>query len=332
MTLKSQKIGVASLPDDGDGRGKGGKEQGEGFEITNDQDHLTPMQPPKICLTTLAMGFNYRQHALKLAQDVQLITHNMPLVILTDYPTDFVGCYSVIPIKHQIQSVGVYHDKLNCVEESFRQGFDICIFLDADCRLLENLPMSRSWKQGITAHSCYDLTKGIGKVNRETQGFSEWIDEIAKHHHLDLQSCKFINEWLFIVYRDGNEDRFLEAWRDIRDSLESKRVFHAEGAVIGMAAQLAGWPVYHYNTGYPESQDRHNIINIYKDRIFATPESIPDNYKEKITALNQERISIEQQKNPLLRRTEKLMNLLAREKRYLELRRKFESSQTLEIN
>ncbi|MDJ0559258.1 MAG: hypothetical protein PX638_09090, partial [Microcystis sp. M53599_WE4] len=97
----------------------------------------------KICFVTLAVGKKYRDHALTLAEDIRTIADNTPFVVLTDRPEVFPKSDSLIPIPHRIQSVGVYHDKLDCIAASFRLGFDDCIFLDADCRILQNATISR---------------------------------------------------------------------------------------------------------------------------------------------------------------------------------------------
>lgn len=80
----------------------------------------------KICFATPAFGEKYRDHSLTLAEDIRTLNHNTPFVVLTDRPEVFPKSDSLIPVRHRIQSVGVYRDKLDCIAESFRLGFDNC--------------------------------------------------------------------------------------------------------------------------------------------------------------------------------------------------------------
>ena len=277
----------------------------------------------KTCFVTLAVGKKYRDHALTLAEDIRTIANNTPFVVLTDRPEVFPKSDSLIPLRHRIQSVGVYHDKLDCIAESFRLGFDDCIFLDADCRILQNATISRQWKIGLTAKSCYDLHKNLLRRESRETGIYDLFQKIAGRYVIEVEGCKFIQEWIFVVCRDGNEDIFLQSWREIRDILERKRIFAGEGAAIGMAVRIAGWSVYHYDTGYPEDAIRHRQIDIYKDKMFFRPESVPDSFQEKYQELELQRKAIEEQ-NPLLRKIRKITNLCGREIRYMRL--KFKNS------
>ena len=165
----------------------------------------------KTCFVTLAVGKKYRDHALALAEDVRTITDNTPFVVLTDRPEVFPKSDSLIPVSHRIQSVGVYHDKLDCIAESFRLGFDDCIFLDADCRILQNATISRHRKLGLTAKSCYDLHKNLLRRESRETGIYDCFPKIAGRYGIQVEECKFISEWIFVVCRDGNEDIFLQS-------------------------------------------------------------------------------------------------------------------------
>jgi hypothetical protein len=125
-----------------------------------------------------------------------------------------------------------------------------------------------------------------------------------------------------VVCKDGNEDIFLQSWREIRDRLERQRIFSGEGAAIGMAARIAGWPVHHYNTGYPEEESRHRQIDIYKDKMFIRPESIPDSFQEKYQELELQRKAIERKQPDLHRKINKVANLINQEVRYMRLKLK----------
>jgi hypothetical protein len=176
----------------------------------------------KICFVTLAIGEKYRDKALTLAEDIRTLTHNTPFVVLTDRPEVFPKSDSLIPIRHRIQSVGVYHDKPDCIAESFRLGFDDCIFLDPDCRVLQNATISRQWKLGLTAKSCYDLHKHLLRRDSGETGIYDFLEKIFCRYGSEIEGCKFINEWIFVVCKHGNEDIFLQSWPEI------PRYFRAE--------------------------------------------------------------------------------------------------------
>jgi hypothetical protein len=278
------------------------------------------MSRQKICVTTLAIGSKYRKHALQLAEDIRHFSPDTPFVVLTDNPQIFAGMDLVIPVKHEIQSVGIYHDKLDCIAECFQQGFNCCIFLDADCRLLMDITASRHWKVGLTAKSCNDLKRYV--IKNYGKKSSRLIYELAEKYQFSIEQCKFILEWIFVVCRDEQNDqadKFLQYWREIRDYLENNRVFASEGAAIGIASNLAGWPVHHYDTGYPNESERHQIVNTYKDKMFYKKESIPDHLKETIKKLDEQRREIEQQ-SWLSAKVNKLKTSCERELRFMRLK------------
>ncbi|MGB5771214.1 MAG: hypothetical protein WBM32_15310, partial [Crocosphaera sp.] len=211
-----------------------------------------------ICLTTLAMGSKYRKFAQLLAQDASELSSDTPFVILTDQPKDFVKFKNVIPIKHQIQSVGVYHDKLFALKEGLKH-FECSIFLDSDCRLLKNVVKSRPWKNGLTVKSCQNLLKFVTRRERKNQtDFNQnkqyrIISYIADKYRINPEDCKFVGEILLILKKDElkNYEKFLSLWDEIRLLFEGNGVFNAEGITIGLAAQIGNLNIYHYNTGYP---------------------------------------------------------------------------------
>jgi hypothetical protein len=278
------------------------------------------MSKQKICLTTLAIGYTYIKHSRQLAIDIHHFSPSTPFVVLTDNPQKFADLDFVIPIKHEIQSVGIYHDKLDCIAECFQQGFNCCIFLDADCRLLMDITKSRNWKIGLTAKSCNDLKRYV--IKNSVNKSSRLIYELAEKYKFSIEQCKFILEWIFVVCRDEQNDqgdKFLQYWREIRDYMENNRAFAGEGAAMGIASNLAGWPVHHYDTGYPDESERHQIVDAYKDRMFYKRESIPDHLKETIRRLDEQRREIEKQ-SWLSAKVNKLKNQCDRELRFMRLK------------
>jgi hypothetical protein len=278
------------------------------------------MSQQKVCLTTLAIGSKYIKHARQLALDIHHFSPSTSFVVLTDNPQKFADLDFVIPVKHEIQSVGIYHDKLDCIAECFQQSFNCCIFLDADCRLLMDITKSRNWKIGLTAKSCNDLKRYV--IKNSGNKSSRLIYELAEKYKFSIEECKFISEWVFVVCREEKDDRadkFLRSWREIRDYLEANRIFAGEGAALGIASNLAGWPVHHYDTGYPDESERHQIVDAYKDRMFYKRESIPEHLRETIQELDERRREIEK-KSRLSAKLTRLKNSCQRELRFVKLK------------
>ncbi|WP_414545546.1 hypothetical protein [Nostoc sp. CCY0012] len=224
----------------------------------------------KICYATLAIGYEYNQLAKQLAQDIYRLSPNTFFVILTDRPKLFRENKHVIAVKHNVQSVGIFHDKLCCIERCF-QDFDCCIFLDADCRLIENLVVSRNWKPGLTAKTCWSLTKHLTSKNSLTNKKElthKLVKEIAEELEILIDQCKFIYEGVFIIRKNnGKEIEFMKIWQQIRDYLEINGIFDGEGIAMGLAACKTSMEIYHYVSGYPEENVDHDIQDVYKDKI-----------------------------------------------------------------
>lgn len=289
---------------------------------------LDQLDSQHFCLTTLAVGNKYRKHALNLASDVTRLCPDTSLVILCDQPDDFMGLANVIPIKHSVRSIGIYHDKLYCLEESLKR-FEGCLFLDADCRLLVDITRSRIWKPGITAKSCQDSLKHLRYLatknkdsGLEKSKIYKLSEKVANKYSVNLKNIKYIGENCFILKKDSNKDeKFLRVWKEIRDLFESNRIYNSEGLVIGIAAQIAELSVYHYDTGYPEEAERHQIDDVYKDRIYLRKKNLPEEIKKVILELNEDREQVEQasSSNIILNTYSRFTQTIVREIKFLKL-------------
>ncbi len=225
----------------------------------------------QICYTTLAIGYEYNNHALQLAKDIQIFSPNTSFIVLTDRPRLYYNIKNVIPILHRVQSVGIYHDKLFCIEECFKH-FKYCIFLDADCRLMKDVTVSRNWKPGITAKFCWNfknfLIKPKGNVKQAKR--LKLLTEVTKEYQIMFEECYTIPESFMVFCKDnGKEEEFLKTWKRIRDFFEINEIFDGEGAVIGIAAYKSGLNIYHYNLGYQEEEAKHKIQYFYKDKLLS---------------------------------------------------------------
>lgn len=224
-----------------------------------------------ICYTTLAIGYEYNKYAQLLAKDVVRLSPNTPIVILTDRPQLFSKDLHVTAVKHNVQSVGIFHDKLCCIEKCF-ENYDCCIFIDADCRLIENMAISRDWKPGLTAKTHWNLHKHInpkGVLSPKRELRRELVYEIAKDIEISIEQCKFVYEAIFTIRKDnGKEKEFLKIWKQIRNYFESNGIFDGEGVAMGLAAYKTSLEVHHYNSGYPEPGVDYDIKDVYKDKLF----------------------------------------------------------------
>ncbi len=247
-----------------------------------------------ICVTTLAIGKKYRQLANLLAQDLLKLSPGTPFVILTDNPDDFSALRNVIPIQHKIKSIGIYHDKLYCLEQSLK-NFNCCIFLDADCRLFKNLVLSRIWKNGLTAKSCYGLIKHFQRNKNYLNSLDYKIcEKISKEYQINLDEVKFVNECFFAFKNQDNRyTYFLEIWKELRIYFEINKFYNSDGIVIGLASQIAKIDIHHYDTGYPEVPELHQIDDVYKDKLFAKRISFKDDIQERLNIFEKERQKID---------------------------------------
>ena len=213
------------------------------------------------CFCTLAIGSQYRNLARRLAQDIETFSPKTSFVILTDSPQDFVNQKNVLAFKHRQQGVTCYHDKRFVISKALSL-FPLCIFIDADMRILDVVPPDMEWLPGITARSCYSLVKHY-LVNRKSPEKSikdyQVIQNLAKQMDLNLEEVKFVHEFLFTVTKDSGKDQeFLKEWDKIAPYLELNGVYDGEGSAMGLAAAKVGFPIYY---------DYNNRFLVFKDRV-----------------------------------------------------------------
>ncbi|MEA5593470.1 hypothetical protein [Rivularia sp. UHCC 0363] len=282
-----------------------------------------------LCYTTLAIGYEYNKYAQLLAKDIFKLSPDVPIVILSDRPHIFFEYPNVIAVKHNIQSVGIFHDKLCCIEKCL-ENYDCCIFMDADCRLIENMAISRNWKPGLTAKTHWSLTKHItpnvlaGKKELKRR----LAYEVAKELEIIIDNCNFIYEAIFIIRKDnGKEVEFLKIWKQIRDYFESNGIFDGEGVAMGLAAHKASLEIYHYNSGYAQEEVDYNIKDVYKDKLFYKllihndTDNLSDVLCEKVLKLDEQRKQMS--KLPFWRKLiKKISNPILKKLRFVRLKNK----------
>jgi hypothetical protein len=231
-------------------------------------------QPARFCFCTLAFGNNYRNLALLLAKDLENYSPGTSFIVLTDEPRDFSKQPNVLAVKHQQQSVKLYHDKRFAIAKGLSL-FDSCIFLDADMRILAPVPQDMEWIKtpGINARACDTMPKKYAKVltgGADSKLLKEFkiTKNLAKKLNLELDSgnVNFVYEYLFAVTKDeGKEIEFLNQWETIAAYYELNAVYEGEGNAIGIAAAKAELPVrWCAMDGINFFKDRTELIRVQK--------------------------------------------------------------------
>jgi len=208
------------------------------------------------CFCTLAIHAAYRRRAKLLLADAS----NVPWIVLTDEPNDFVDL-PVRVIRHEpigpmaidfltkLPPTGsgrgrpAYHDKRFVLQAALKE-FDTAIFIDADSRITSAPPLPQ-FRPCIAVDKALRTTisdhlSRYGQTRRTA--FEQLAVELSGNAD-SLNSARWCSEALFAVTKDGNESKFFEAWADGADFLRSREVFTGEGGVIGLAAAFAGWTV-----------------------------------------------------------------------------------------
>ncbi|MBD1868563.1 hypothetical protein H6F88_29625 [Oculatella sp. FACHB-28] len=258
-----------------------------------------------ICFGTLALGQKYRSLALDLAADIQQYSPGTTFVVLTDKPSDFAHCSHVLAIKHQQQGVYPYHDKRFVIAEAIAR-FETCIFIDADMRILGQVPDEINWCSGITARS----GSGIIKHNQEKKRDFEVIAKVAEKLELNLENVKFVHEFLFTVKSSaGREIEFLKHWDAIAAFFELNGVYLGEGNAIGLAAAKAELSVqFDSEDRFPFFKDRIEKIRISKGQADPTEKLA---YFDRQKALEHPKLSKSEKRVLFVRRNlEKVYRLL----------------------
>jgi hypothetical protein len=210
------------------------------------------------CFGTLALGRKYTFYARQLALDLRFHAPDVQLLVLTDRCDDFASHENVIAVRHKQESIlRCYHDK-RCVIDRALTEFEGCVFIDADCRILDRVPekLTQQLEPGITAPYSESIrAKYASDLEDERQiseqsrmiAAKEWklVQQAAHSFRVDLDRLTFVRELLFAIVCDGRQHlQFIEHWRRLAHYFELRGLSRGEGISIGMAAQLSGLPIY----------------------------------------------------------------------------------------
>jgi hypothetical protein len=181
-------------------------------------------------------------------------------VVLTDEPEEFAEL-SVRAIRHvpvgpmaidfvtKLPPTGngrgmpAYHDKRFALEAALEK-FDTAIFVDADTRI-RSMPSVPLFKPGISVTKEVDasITEHLSRWGPHRQPMFEKLGIELMGVAEVIKSARWCSEALFAITKDGNEEKFFQAWERGAHFLHSRGVFTGEGGVIGLAAMYAGWTV-----------------------------------------------------------------------------------------
>ncbi|BAZ48137.1 hypothetical protein NIES4103_07420 [Nostoc sp. NIES-4103] len=191
------------------------------------------------CFCTLALGKKYRLLAQQLAKDLEKNAPGTFLVIYTDEPKDFSKQSNTIAEKYrQIGILFCYHDKRFVLEKALSE-FPVAIQIDADTRILKNVPDVIPFA-GIVGRQ-ENLVEHVKKYNPERL---KAVKKVASKLNLPLENAPYVGESLYFVGRDnGKEKEFIKYWGMIGRYLELQGIHSGDGIAIGLAAAKVGWTI-----------------------------------------------------------------------------------------
>ena len=259
------------------------------------------------CFCTLALGQNYRNLALTLAQDLAQYAPFIQIVILTDRSQAFQHCPNVLAFDHQQQTLGCYHDKQFVLKRSLSL-FEACIFIDADMRILAAIPAGLVWQPGITAKIVW---ANIVKHNKNEFEIG-LLRKVSQKLGLKLEDISFVHECLFVVARDqGKELEFLDQWAKISAYLEMWGHCRGEGSTIGLAAAKVGLSI---------RRDELESICFFKDKLAPSTQMSLSAQNQRAQLLEQQKALEYPDRSIFIRVIGKLRTIIHYQKRLMGLR------------
>lgn len=206
------------------------------------------IQSENICFGTLAYGLQFRVHAKILAEDFLQWHPDITFVVVTDCPEYFQFLPNIIAVKYKPSGIrSCYQDKRQVVREVLKH-YPICIYMDADCRIVEPINFSDLIYDNVFFVAAYgeNLDKKLSKEihSGESGRFNgpirrkKILTDVAVREQVGFDQVMFMNETFFVVNgQQGDAQRFLDSW-DFCAAYTTARLFEfGEGASIGIALQ-----------------------------------------------------------------------------------------------
>lgn len=206
------------------------------------------MKKPDIAFGTLALGQEYRILSMLLAYDLSVFHPENKMYILTDKLSAYTDkAFNVIPIKHNFGGVRrCFHDKRYVIEKILEKH-DVCIFLDADCRITSKINFSEITHDNtfILSIMMESLEKKfeIKKINaskpmlNSPKKISEIFKRLASFFDVQYADIYHISECFFVIQKQhGNYKQFLKIWDYLSKYLATRLYETGEGSSIGIAS------------------------------------------------------------------------------------------------
>lgn len=196
------------------------------------------------CFCTLALGYRYRLMAQKLAEDLLHYAPQTQLIVYTDCPKDFNNNLNVLAFKHTQQgTLRCVNDKRFLLQKAL-SIYPATIYIDADTRIIDNMPEKTQWSPGITA--CQkNLIEHLHKREPKSLDFLRKTASKLGITPNIWEQVKWVGESIYVITRDnGKEIEFLETWGIIVDYLELNNLHLNDGNIMGIAAAKVGWTIH----------------------------------------------------------------------------------------
>lgn len=195
---------------------------------------------------TLALGEQYRILARLLAGDLLIYNPELTLYILTDRPDVFSDFTNVVTRKHSFGGINsCYHDKKDVVRCVLEQH-DACLFLDADCRLVNKIDIAelllhKSFVVGFSVENQekklnYEIehvahSRGLNSPHRRNL----LLRQLATTIGVNFSQVSFITESFFLINKKyGDHLVFLQLWDQAAKYLTLRLFEFSEGSSIGI--------------------------------------------------------------------------------------------------
>lgn len=207
-----------------------------------------------ICFATMAVGKEYLQVAQLLASDVSLFCPGVPIFVLTNEESFAKGNSQVqiVPFRNAGYWF-IYHGKIQAVRAAIAK-FDICIFIDADCRLLAPPPFgalshlpagvygayAQTFEYKFTGDQAMFLERGgTERLLRNTpRRRRDVYKAIGKPLGINTPDCKFLHEACLVFVKDERTPNLLNAWEYLGKASSARLLEWGEGCTLGMSADL----------------------------------------------------------------------------------------------
>lgn len=189
---------------------------------------------------TLALGKKYRDFTKQLAGDLDRYSPGTKLVVYTDNPSDFRDKQNVLAFKHRQQGIlYCYHDKRFVMEKALSM-FPVAINIDADTRIVDDVPKQLEFTPGINARH-QNMMAHVSKYRPQS---IELIKTVANKLNIIVDDAQFIGESMYVITRDGGREKeFFKYWGTIGNYFEMNGMFSGEGNAMGLAAARVGWTI-----------------------------------------------------------------------------------------